>query len=136
MRKPGWQPIDGKLWHWKHVVAAPWKHKGESINALEARAYLLALMWRSRACCNFNTRFLQLVDSQTTLGAATKHRSKSTSFKYVVPRCSAIILAFKFQPMLAYVRSKRNPADKPSRLRLRIWKPAKSLRCQRRAASS
>ena len=129
--KPLAQPVDARQWKWKNVLSCGWHVEGEHINALEARALLLALRWRSRSAARFSKRFLHLTDSKVALGSYAKHRSNSRNFNYIVTRSAALQLASSMVPVLAYVRTDRNPADLPSwkRLKLRPSAPA-SMMCR------
>ena len=51
----------------------------------------------------------------TAFGAMVKHRSPSPALHYLVRRVAAIEMAADLAPILGYVTSHRNPADKPSR---------------------
>ena len=109
------QEVDVRCWKWRAVVAARWHAPGEHINALEIRAYGLAVRWRARKHRNFKSKFLHLVDSIVTLGSQAKGRSSSKRTKYIIKRNNAVILAAHFYPVLGFVRTARNPADKVSR---------------------
>ena len=108
------QAIDAKQWQWQTVLQTKWKID-EHINWLEARAYVLMLRWRSRDSAKHGTALLHLEDSQVSIGAFLKHRSPSYTLNFLTQRAAALELACNFQPFLAFVRTHRNPADKPSR---------------------
>ena len=113
--RPLAEKFDAKQWTWKPVISCKWSLPGEHINALESRALLLTLRWRARSVARFSKRFLHLTDSKVALGSFAKHRSNSRSYNYIVTRSAALQLAASMQPVLAFVRSARNPADLPSR---------------------
>ena len=115
VNKPCPEKFDAKQWKWRSVLSCKWHLKDEHINALEARALLLTLRWRARSAARFSKKFLHLTDSQVALGSFCKQRSNARSFNYVVTRSAALQLAGSRFPVLAYVRSSRNPADLPSR---------------------
>ena len=117
--RPPLQAVDADQWHWRTVLQAVWEQP-EHINSLEARAYVLALKWRSRSSSKHGQTFLHLKDSQVCLGAFLKHRSPAYTLNFLTQRAAALELAADFQPLLCFVRSHRNPADKPSRRR---WLP-------------
>ena len=97
-------------------TALGWRWKDpEHITILESRALFSSLRWRLRRGENQRTRFLHLVDSQAVLGAATKGRSSSRQLAAVLERLSALVLASGVVMFLAYVNTKTNPADRPSR---------------------
>ena len=83
--------------------------------ALETRALLLALKWRTRAVQRLGRKFLHLADSQSALGCATKHRSGADSLQYLAERNSALQIAGRLEPIFGFVRTHKNPADRPSR---------------------
>ena len=118
--KPACQSVDVRQWNWKTVLSCTWEVEGDHINSLECRALLLALRWRSRSAASLGKRFLHLVDSMVALGAFAKHRSNSRAFNYLVTRSAALQLAFGMTPILAHVRTSRNPADFPSRVRVNL----------------
>ena len=110
--KPLAHSIDTRQWSWKIVLSCQWKLEDEHINGLEARARLLALRRRSRSASR-SKRFLRLTDSKVAIGSYAKHRP--SSFNHIVTRSAALQLAASMNPVLAFVRSGRNPADFPSR---------------------
>ena len=107
-------------------MQASWKLPGEHINSLEARAYVLALKWRSRSSQRHGTTFLHLTDSQVCLGSFLRHRSPAYTQNFLCLRAAALELAADFHPVLGWVRSHRNPADKPSRSRWLNLNPRQS----------
>ena len=129
-RKPVVGKFDAKQWHWRNVLSCKWNLQDEHINALEARALLLTLRWRARSAARFSKKFLHLTDSQVALGSFCKQRSNARSFNYIVTRSAALQLAGSMFPVMAYVRSSRNPAVLPSRQLLAL-RPQGS-RAQRR----
>ena len=73
------------------------------------------LRWRSRDSAKHGTAFLHLKDSQVSIGDFLKHRNPSYTLNFLTQRAAALELACNFQPSLGFVRTHRNPADKPSR---------------------
>ena len=55
-------------------------------------------------------KFLRLVDSLVTFAAITKGRSGSSRLKRIILKCKAVVLAVRFAPYIAYVRTHVNPA--------------------------
>ena len=109
------QSIDGRLWNWRTVISCRWHKQDEHINTLEGRAILLLLKWKCQSTSRMNRKYLHLVDNTAVLGAFVKGRSSSRRLKYVIRRAQAYTLAGNLWPLLGYVRSHRNPADRPSR---------------------
>ncbi len=91
----------------------------EHINCLELRTAGYALNWALRHVCPLDSRFLLLTDSTAALGALTKGRSSSFALLRCVRRVSATLLATGVRPLYRYVESEANPADRPSRSRLK-----------------
>ena len=111
--------IDTRRWTWRHVVSTRvrrgiGKKPRAHINQLEMRAVGLALEWRLRAGQR-KRRFVHLVDSQVTLAILCKGRTSSRKLLPEARKIAARVLAAGLNPCFAYVRSKLNPADAPSR---------------------
>ena len=81
------------------MISCRWHKQDEHINTLEGRAILLLLKWKCQSTSGMNRKYLHLVDNTAVLGAFVKGRT----------------LAGNLWPLLGYVRSHRNPADRPSR---------------------
>ena len=113
------RPVPSTLWSWKICVGYQWQSTGEHINVLELRAYLSALKWRLRKVSHHGVRFLHLLDSQVCIAIAVKGRSSSFALSRVLDKVNAVTLAGNIWPALAYVQTWDNPADKPSRWRVR-----------------
>ena len=109
--------MDPEEWSWKIGISTRWRLLGEHINVLECRAYLLAPRWRFRDRVNVGKRFIHMVDSQVTLFACVKGRSSSSRLRRVLCKINAYVLAGHGLPLLGYVKTDWNPADKPSRFR-------------------
>ena len=109
-----------KQWRWKNVLSCQWSLGGDHITSLEARAVVLALRWKARSAAKVRSKFLHLTDSQTALGAFIKHRSNAGALNYLLQRSASLQLAGSLHPVLCFVRSHDNPADKPSRILLKL----------------
>ena len=123
MRPNVWprQSLDPDLWIWQTAAFYPWKQEAH-INELEARACLAQLKWRARSVAHAGTRCLHLLDSGVTIGVLNKKRSSSRQLNRVIKRFDVLELASAIQCSFGFVRSERNPADKPSRVRYRTVK--------------
>ena len=106
--------VDPTRWVWTVGDAYPFK-TAEHINILELRAILHALQWRARSSLSHNKRFLHLSDSQICLAVLSKGRSSSKRVNHVLRRICALCLAMNWYPLWAWVESRLNPADEPSR---------------------
>ena len=95
-------------------------HKGEEkerhlhINQLELKAIRLAIDWRIRSKIR-RRKFVHLVDSQVALAIVCKGRTASRRLLPEVRRIAARCIAAGLHPTYAYVRSKWNASDEPSR---------------------
>ena len=114
--------IPAKLWRWRAIASWRWSDQGEHINSLELRAVLTALRWRIERNKCIHSKFIHLVDSQVCLHALSRGRSSSKKLRRTLLRANALLLATKTHVVWAYVHTKQNPADAPSRrLRKRKW---------------
>jgi hypothetical protein len=104
---------------WRHFVSTRvrrgvGKRPNAHINQLEMRAVSLALGWRLRAGQR-KRRFVHLVDSQVSRAILRMGRTSSMKLLPEASRIAARVLAAGSNPCFAYVTSKLNPADAPSR---------------------
>ena len=106
--------IDPSRWSWSVAHSYPYTRK-DHINVLELRSILHALEWRSRVTSFKSCRFLHLSDSQVCLSVLTKGRSSSRPINRLLRRVAALCLALDLLPLWAWVESRLNPADEPSR---------------------
>ena len=83
------------------------------INVNEARTYksLLKCVAKSEPNC----RFLAILDSRVTIGAAAKGRSSSESISSILRGSLAYCVGGNLYPGLLHGPSEKNPADAPSR---------------------
>ena len=107
--------IPAKLWQWKTTASWKWTGSPEHINVLEMRAVLTALRWRLERHKVVHSKFVHLIDSMVTLHALSRGRSSSRKLRRTLLRINALLLATKSQSVWAYVHTKQNPADAPSR---------------------
>ena len=114
VKAQSYQSVDPQFWQWRVVVQGRWAHR-EHINKLESLAFLAGLKWRCRSRQQWGLRFLHPVDSSVTLSIMARGRTSSRNLQLTVARVAAICCACNVSPVLAYVRSHRNPADRPSR---------------------
>ena len=107
--------IPAKLWRWKDVAGWKWCGNPEHINALELRSVLTTIKWRVEQMKQSQTRCIHLVDSLVVLHSLTRGRSSSRKLRRTMMKVSAYLLCSNLQPVWAYVDTKQNPADRPSR---------------------
>eukprot|EP00438_Fugacium_kawagutii_P020958 Skav211849 [mRNA] locus=scaffold305:925833:932175:+ [translate_table: standard] len=106
--------IDPHRWVWEVAQSYPWRG-GEHINVLELRAILKGLEWRARSSAFHSCRFLHLSDSQICLSVLCKGRSSSRRINRLLRRVHSLCLALDAYPLWAWISSRLNPADEPSR---------------------
>ena len=117
--------VPAKLWKWRTVAGWHWSGSKEHINVLEMRATLTALRWRIERKQVLRSKFVHLLDSLVCLHALSRGRSSSRKLKRTLLRTNALLLATKSQVVWAYVHTKQNPADRPSRKPVKKkWKNA------------
>ena len=104
------------LWTWKTVMGWRWQGSPEHINVLELRAALTSLQWRFVKKQALRSKFVHLVDSLVCLHALSRGRSSSRKLRRTMSRVNALLLATGSHAVWAYVHTKDNPADRPSRL--------------------
>ena len=107
--------VPAKLWRWRSIAGWAWKHQEAHINELEMRAVLTSLTWRLERKRHTQCRFVHLVDSLVSLHCLTRGRSSSKKLRRVLSQINALILCADVHPVWAYVSTKQNPADRPSR---------------------
>lgn len=120
------KPIKSSLWKWKVVGSWKFNHAfgPEHINVLEMRAFLSTLKWRTRSVSGLRCRFLHIMDSQVCLGILAKGRTSSNKMSSVSSQVAALLLASQSLAFTGWVQTDDNPADKPSRvkMKLRRWR--------------
>ena len=112
--------IPAHLWQWKDICSWGWpSEENDHINRYELRAIYTALRWRVLRKKECQIRFIHLTDSMVCLHVVSRGRSSSHKLQSLLYRISALLLATGMHPLLAYVSSSTNPADRPSR-RIRV----------------
>eukprot|EP00438_Fugacium_kawagutii_P000763 Skav229097 [mRNA] locus=scaffold92:258831:261649:- [translate_table: standard] len=112
--------IPSRLWKWKVVTGWQWTLGKERINALELKAVLTTVRWRTEHLKQTGKRSLRLTDSLVVLHALTRGRSSSRKLRRLLAKINALLLATRSQGFWGYVRTDQNPADKPSRWGCRV----------------
>ena len=100
--------------NWAIVHGYTWKSCAH-INGLELQAVLNALKWRLRKASRGGHRILHLVDSQVVASILAKGRTSSFRLQLGVSKYSALVVASGTVVAVAYVDTRDNPADIPSR---------------------
>eukprot|EP00438_Fugacium_kawagutii_P033332 Skav210467 [mRNA] locus=scaffold1443:165052:167511:- [translate_table: standard] len=106
--------INPKRWVWKTAQSYPWRGTAH-INVLELMAILRGLEWRARSASFHSCRFLHLSDSQICLSVLAKGRSSSRQINRILRKINSLCVALNLLPLWAWVASRLNPADAPSR---------------------
>lgn len=109
-------PLPGRVVDlpWTTIVSSRWRLP-EHINVLEARAYKTSLRWLITLSGAVGKRLVLFTDSSVVRGCVQKGRSSSSSLKPVLRSCAALVLASGCRPVLNWIPTSVNPADKPSR---------------------
>eukprot|EP00438_Fugacium_kawagutii_P015349 Skav202567 [mRNA] locus=scaffold2177:274392:277940:- [translate_table: standard] len=107
--------VPSRLWKWRTVAGWTWSESTEHINVLEMRAALTALKWRIEKQEVVHSKFVHLLDSLVCLHSLSRGRSSSRKLKRTLLRINALTLATDCHVVWAYVHTKDNPADRPSR---------------------
>ena len=103
----------------------------QNINLSEAAAHVALLNWILRAPTRHAHRILSAIDSKVVLGAMVKGRSSSPDLNRYCRKAASLLLAGGVQQWLLYVHTATNPADPPSRGRMRVKKVALKRGTQR-----
>ncbi len=107
--------VDPHIWTWREVLAVPWRQDDVHINLRELQASVVALRWRLRSSHHLRSRFVHLTDSQVCAAILTKGRTSSRKLRATLRRWNALCIAGDAYPIVGYVVSEDNPADRPSR---------------------
>ena len=110
--------VNIKKWKFRLFMSFKWSHV-QHINALETHVIrsLLERLLRSQMC--WDKKFIVCSDSQVAISILSKCRTASRRIKRACGRINALCLLAGFVPCYIYVRTKENPADKPSRQLMR-----------------
>jgi hypothetical protein len=107
--------VDPHIWRWREILSTRWCGPSRHINVRELQASVVALRWRLRVVHNHRSRFVHLTDSQVCAAVLTKGRSSSRKLRAVLRRWNALCIAGDVYPVVGYIVSEDNPADRPSR---------------------
>ena len=113
------QTVPAKLWRWQVISGWKWKLSREHINVLELRALEASIRWRVERLREMNCKFIHLTDSLVCLHTVSRGRSSSKKLRRCVCRLNAVLLASGVSPVWGYVHTDQNPADRPSRWKVR-----------------
>lgn len=102
--------------NWRKCVSYGWRHGGEHINVLEARALLTAVRWSLSLPRSGRSRFVVLSDSSVVVHSISKGRSSSPRLLPRLRTIASLLLASATHLYVHWVPSEQNPADGLSRL--------------------
>ena len=107
------------LWRWKTIAGWTWQGSPEHINVLELRAVYTSIRWWASQRQAHSARLVHLTDSLVCLHALSRGRSSSRKMRRTMAKLNSYLLACNLHPVWAYVHTSENPADKPSRRRVK-----------------
>ena len=112
------QSIAAGQWIWQPFQSYAF-HRGAHINVFELRSIMNVFRHRAKEVQHHRTKCLFLTDSQVALSVAAKGRSSSLQLNAILRRLAGILLSTQMYVYYGWVRTDDNPADHPSRVRLR-----------------
>ena len=114
--------LPSRLWRWKTIAGWKWTGNSEHINVLELRAINTSIRWWVTQGKATSCRMVHLTDSLVCLHALSRGRSSSRKLRRTLAKTNSLLLACNLHPIWAYVNTADNPADRPSRRRVkRRW---------------
>ena len=75
------------------------------------RSALTAIRWRARSASLLRTRFVLIIDNQSSFAVLVKSRSSSRKLNAVARKTAAFLLCILSRPLYAYTDTDRNHAD-------------------------
>ena len=111
--------VPARLWRWRTVSGWKWKFPGFHINGLELQAVLTSIKWRLTRKRHHGCRFIHLTDSLVALHSLSRGRSSSRRLRPIISKINALMLASDVHIVWGYVSTRQNPADRPSRGRVK-----------------
>eukprot|EP00971_Amphidinium_carterae_P030238 594946-Amphidinium_carterae.1 len=80
------------MWQWSAGFGHAWRHTGDHINILEARALVQGVRARLRRSSEQGCRWLHLVDSLVVMGAVSKGRSSAPGLRAELRKLASLQL--------------------------------------------
>ena len=111
--------LPSRLWRWKTIAGWAWSGSPEHINVLELRAVFTTVRWWASQKKAHSARFVHLVDSLVCLHALSRGRSSSRKMRRTMAKLNSYLLVCNLHPVWAYVHTSDNPADRPSRRKVK-----------------
>jgi hypothetical protein len=111
--------LPSRLWKWKTIAGWSWKGSPEHINVLELRAIYTSIRWWVAQAGASSCRMVHLTDSLVCLHALSRGRSSSRKMRRTLTKLNSYLLVCNLHPVWAYVNTADNPADRPSRRKVK-----------------
>ena len=111
--------LPSKLWRWKTIAGWSWSDSPEHINVLELRAIYTSIRWWVEQRQAHSCRLVHMTDSLVCLHSLSRGRSSSRKMRRTMAKLNSFLLVCNLHPVWAYVHTSDNPADKPSRRRVK-----------------
>ena len=111
--------LPSKLWRWRTIAGWTWKGTPEHINVLELRAVYTVIRWWATQAKASSCRFVHLTDSLVCLHSLSRGRSSSRKMRRTLAKLNSYLLVCNLHPVWAYVHTSDNPADRPSRRKIK-----------------
>ena len=111
--------VPPQLWRWKTVAGWAWTGSPEHINVLEMRAIYTTVRWWVSQSRAFSCRFLHMTDSLVCLHSLSRGRSSSRKMRRTIAKLNSYLLVCNLHPVWCYVNTAVNPADRPSRRKVK-----------------
>ena len=122
------ESVQSKWWSWRQVFNVHWSQT-EQINALEARAIYLTLLWKARERKFCNRRLFHITDSYVAMSILAKGRTSSFALQPICRKVSALLLGGSAWLILGHVDSADNPTDEGSRRTFKSTSSKKTRWC-------
>ena len=111
--------VPAGLWQWKTIAGWVWQGSPEHINVLELGAIYTSIRWWVSQRKAHSCRFVHLTDSLVCLHALSRGRSSSRKMRRTMAKLNSYLLVCNLHPLWAYVNTSANPADRPSRRKVK-----------------
>ena len=111
--------LPSRLWRWKTIAGWSWQGDPEHINVLELRAVYTSIRWWVSQAHAQSCRMVHLTDSLVCLHCLSRGRSSSRKMRRTMAKLNSYLLACNLHPVWAYVHTSDNPADRPSRRKVK-----------------
>ena len=111
--------VPSNLWKLRTICGWQWKGNKEHINVLELRAVYCAPKWKILKQNVTRHRLVHLTDSLVCLHCLSRGRTSSRKLRRTLARINALLLLSGNTAVWTYVHTALNPADAPSRRKVK-----------------